>query len=85
MNNCFAPIGPACHPACLDMFTDAGSLLHFLLGYLVGNLPGQQVVTIAVMYTGYQLSQHATGESFPRIGGELFEFALGMLTRQFTE
>lgn len=67
------------HTANLDIFTDVGSILHVGLGWCAAKLPATDAVMIATMFTGYQLSQHDSGESWARIGGELLEFGLGML------
>lgn len=72
---------PICngHTAHLAMFTDIGSVLHIGLGWCAGELPATDAVMIATMFAGYQISQHDSGESWARIGGELLEFGLGML------
>lgn len=79
------PIDTSYHPPCLHMFTDMGSLGHLVLGYFAGQLNGGDALAIFSVFTGYQLSQSASGESWPRIGGELLEFGLGMAVARFIE
>lgn len=68
-------------PAAVDMFSDAGSVWHLGLGMLAGSdlvTPSEKVMLFAA-FTGYQVSQAESGETWCRIGGEFIEFALGML------
>lgn len=69
------------HPAEVQIFTDAGSLLHFGLGYVAGSraVLGKEAAMILAAFIGYQLSQVQSGEQWSRTGGEFLEFALGML------
>lgn len=81
-------LSPACldtsyHPPSFCVFTDAGSLGHLALGWFAGTLSGPDALALFAIFTGYQLSQSHTGESWPRIGGELLEFGLGMLVSRF--
>lgn len=67
-------------PACVQVFTDSGSFAHVLLGMLAGSnlLSPKDAVLLATGFAGYQLSQ-AQGVAWSRTGGELIEFAIGML------
>lgn len=71
-------------PACVQLFTDSGSLAHLLLGAIAGSefLTPRDSVIAATAFTGYQLSQ-ADGVAWSRTGGELVEFAIGMLLGRF--
>jgi hypothetical protein len=73
------------HPACVDMLGDSGSIMHLLLGALAGSdwFTGKDSIMLLAAFAGYQLSQAHSGEPFSRIGGELMEFALGMLLARF--
>jgi len=71
------------HQPRADLFTDAGSLGHLALGWVAGRLSGPDALAIFALFSGYQVSQSASGESWPRIGGELLEFGLGMLIARF--
>ena len=71
------------HPAYFDTFTDSGSLCHVLVGFVAGQLRPHDAIATSALFAGYQLSQRHSGESWPRIGGELIEFALGMLLSRF--
>jgi hypothetical protein len=62
---------------------DPESICHLVLGWFAGNLSPQVALVVLAAFTGYQLSQAEAGESFPRIGSELMEFALGLLLAQF--
>lgn len=73
------------HPPNFHVFTDAGSIGHLALGWFAGTLSSSDALAVFSIFTGYQLSQSASGESWPRIGGELLEFGLGMLVAKFTE
>jgi hypothetical protein len=72
------------HPPNFQAFTDVGSIGHLALGWFAGSLSGPDALAIFAVFTGYQLSQSSTGESWPRIGGELLEFGLGMAIARFT-
>lgn len=69
------------HPAEVQIFTDTGSLLHFGLGWIAGSpaVSAKEAVMLLAAFIGYQLSQVETGEQWSRTGGEVLEFALGML------
>lgn len=68
-------------PAAIEAFTDSGSGWHLLLGYFAGSefLTPKDATILALGFTGYQLSQAQWGVPWSRTGGELIEFALGML------
>lgn len=68
-------------PAAVEAFTDLGSVAHLALGYIAGSdwLTGKDTVMFATAFAGYQLSQAQWGVPWSRTGGELIEFALGML------
>ena len=72
-------------PACVAVFTDAGSLAHLLLGVLAGSelFTPKDSVILATAFAGYQLSQAQGGVAWSRTGGELIEFAIGMLLARF--
>jgi hypothetical protein len=53
------------------------------MGWVAGQLPASQALTLAVIFTGYQVSQTPSGETWGRVGGELLEFGLGMLAGHF--
>lgn len=67
------------HPACLSVFAGPGAIFHFLLGWLIGTLDPTVAVAIAMMFSGYQVSQAQSGEVWSSTGGELVEFGLGVL------
>lgn len=71
-------------PACVSVFTDGGSLAHLILGAIAGSefLTPRDSVIAATAFTGYQLSQ-ANHVPWSRTGGELVEFAIGMLLGRF--
>lgn len=66
------------HPAKLDMFTDVGSFWHLVIGFLAGMAGGSLEVAALAAFSGYQVSQVASGAGWTRTGGELVEFALGV-------
>jgi hypothetical protein len=69
------------HPASVELFADSGSIVHLLFGMLAGSYmvaPKDSVLMLAA-FTGYQVSQAQSGESWSRTGGEFLEFAIGML------
>ena len=70
------------HPPRFEAWTDAGSLGHLLLGWFAGSLAPAQALGIFAVFSGYQISQTESGESWARVGGELLEFGLGMLAAQ---
>jgi hypothetical protein len=72
------------HPPCIDMMTDIGSIGHVALGWIASGLKPSEAIAILALFSGYQISQSQSGESWPRIGGELLEFGLGMLLGRFT-
>lgn len=65
------------------VLTDSGSLGHLLIGWLAGQVPASQALVVFTFFTAYQVSQAGAGdEPLYRVGGELMEFALGMLIAQ---
>lgn len=73
------------HPPDFHVFTDIGSLGHVALGWFAGGLSGTDALAIFSIFTGYQLSQSVSGETWSRIGGELLEFGLGMVIARFMD
>jgi hypothetical protein len=71
--------GTPYHPACPEVFTDAGSVGHVLIGGFAAGLPAAEALAVFSLFAGYQISQVDSGESWSRVGGELLEFGLGML------
>lgn len=72
----------SCPPAGhrINVFTDGGSVCHVLFGWVAGHGSGTEALAIFALYAGYQVSQAGAGdEPLYRVGGELIEFALGML------
>jgi hypothetical protein len=69
------------YPATVEMFADAGSFVHVLVGYLAGSKIASPKLSVAVLaaFIGYQVSQAESGEPWSRTGGEFLEFALGFL------
>jgi hypothetical protein len=67
-------------PATVQIFTDSGSLAHFVLGMFAGSelLNAKDSVIALGAFSAYQMSQAECGEPWGRIGGELLEFVLGM-------
>jgi hypothetical protein len=64
----------------LDVFSDAGSFWHVLLGGLVGLIPGGLYEGAAgLAFSGYEVSKLAAGESAQRVAGSLVEFSIGLL------
>lgn len=80
-----APAPAIYHPPSFHVFTDVGSIGHLALGWFAGTLDGADALAVFSIFTGYQLSQSVSGESWSRIGGELLEFGLGMLVARFTQ
>ena len=74
----FALLGGGRHPACVEVFSDWGSVFHVALGAAAGTLDPRWAVIIGLAFAGYQISQVAAGQSWERTGGEMIEFALGM-------
>ena len=74
----FVTLSNANHPACVEIFSDWGSFFHVAAGAVVATLPAEWALIVALAFTGYQISQIASGQSYQRTGGELIEFALGM-------
>lgn len=73
-------------PANIELLTDPGSIAHLAIGFLAGTrfLTAKDAVLLLAAFAGYQISQAACGgEPWSRIGGELIEFALGMLLARF--
>lgn len=63
-----------------NVFTDQGSLCHVLVGWLAGSVTGAEALPVFALFLGYQVSQAGAGdEPLYRVGGEVMEFALGML------
>ena len=73
------------HPATAAICTDAGSIGHLLLGWIAGGLSPEYALSIFALFAGYQVSQHPSGEQWDRIGGELFEFGLGLIVRELSK
>lgn len=69
------------HPAAVTVFSDSGSLVHLLFGFLCGSdwISPKGSVMLLSGFIGYQVSQAESGEPWSRTGGEFLEFALGML------
>ena len=76
------PAGPVYHPPVFDLWSDAGSLAHLGIGFLAGRMSAPSALAIFAIFMGYQIGQTHSGESWPRVGGELVEFGLGMLLSQ---
>lgn len=72
-------------PAAAEVFTDGGSFWHLALGVLAGSeiLTPRDSVMMATAFAGYQLTQAQGGVPWSRTGGELIEFAAGMLLARF--
>ena len=79
------PFSGADHPAKLDVFADAGSIAHITAGFLAGFIPAPYEVATLAVFTGYQVSQAETGESWQRTGGEFIEFAIGILLAKLVQ
>jgi hypothetical protein len=74
------PLEPSgLHPAVVEVFTDYGSFAHVALGVAAAFAPGTYQLAASFAFLGYQVSQVGTGASWPRTGGELLEFALGLV------
>ncbi len=67
------------YPACLSVFTDAGSFWHVLFGMLAGAVPEPWNLGTAAMFAGYELSKGASGESVERTSGKFIEFGIGLM------
>ena len=66
------------YPANLIVFSDGGSVCHLISGFMAGRLEAHETLAVALAYAGYQIAQGGNGEPWPRVGGELVEFALGL-------
>jgi len=73
-----AGISNATQPV-IDIFTDSGSFWHVLIGGLAEPLSDDYPLTLAMVFSGYEVSKLSGGESASRIAGTFIEFALGML------
>ena len=73
------PIGHKAHRANVAICTDGGSLAHLLAGFISGLLPHPFSLGAFALFTGYQVSQHQSGASWSRTGGEFIEFGLGAM------
>lgn len=67
------------HKACLSIFVGQGAIFHFGLGWLAATLDPTVTTAVSMAFVGYQISQAQTGETWSSTGGELLEFALGLL------
>lgn len=63
-----------------NVLTDGGSICHVLTGWAAGHGTATEALAVFALYSGYQVSQAGAGdEPLYRVGGELIEFAIGML------
>jgi hypothetical protein len=67
------------YPACLSVFTDQGSFWHVVMGLVAGVVPEPWNLGTAALFTGYELSKGASGESIERTSGKFVEFGLGLI------
>jgi hypothetical protein len=67
------------YPACLRVFTDQGSFWHVVIGVIAGVVPEPFNLGTAALFTGYELSKGATGETIERTSGKFVEFGLGLV------
>lgn len=67
------------YPACLQVFTDQGSFWHVVMGVIAGVVPEPWNLGTAALFTGYEFSKGATGESIERTSGKFIEFGLGII------
>lgn len=63
----------------VDVFSDSGSFWHVAIGASVGMLPELFPGVAAVLFSGYEVSKLAAGESASRVAGAILEFGLGLL------
>jgi len=66
------------HPAEVQVFSDAMSIAHVGWGMLAAVMSSPYREALLMAFTGYQVSQTASGESWQRTGGEFIELALGL-------
>jgi hypothetical protein len=63
----------------IDVFTDRGSLVHVLAGFLAAYVGNGWAVGISAAFGGYELGKLNAGEPVTRVAGTLIEFGLGAL------
>jgi hypothetical protein len=71
------------HPAEVQIFSDPMSIGHVGWGILAAVVPSPYREALLMAFTGYQVSQTASGESWQRTGGEFIELALGLVAGAF--
>jgi hypothetical protein len=71
------------HHPIFEAWTDFGSIVHVAGGWFIAKkLSPMQALAVITIWTGWQIAQTQSGESWSRVGGELLEFGLGMLLGQ---
>jgi hypothetical protein len=71
------------HPAIIDIFSDSMSWLHLGWGLLAGMQDPVSMMSMVVMYMGYQVTQAQSNEPWERTGGEFVELGLGLAIASF--
>ena len=67
------------HPAQMVVFTDQGSFWHVVMGIVAGTMPEPLNLGTVALFSGYELSKQAFGESPARTGGKFVEFGIGLV------
>jgi hypothetical protein len=67
----------------VNIFPDAGAILHIGLGMLAAVSGGPWGLGISAAFGGYELAKLNSGEAPTRIAGTLIEFGLGALLVAF--
>jgi len=66
------------HPAIVQVFQGWGTPFHIALGFLSGMLNTPLSAAALAAFTGYQVAQIQTGQTFQATGGDILEFAIGL-------
>ena len=70
---------PSPYAANVFVFTDRGSFWHVIVGAAAGFAPAPWNLSVAAMFTGYEVSKMGAGETAQRTGGKFIEFGLGLV------
>lgn len=76
---------PAIVQAFINTTTDTGSFWHVVLGTLSAFMPGAYPLATALMFSGYEVSKLAAGESAERVAGSMMEWGFGLLAGTFAQ
>lgn len=78
---------PGSYDATVDVFintpTDSGSFWHVAFGIATSFFPDWYPLVSSLIFSGYEVSKLASGESAQRVAGSLMEFGVGMALGSF--